>query len=64
MCLLLFVFALLVCNAAAGLASRLARSLAFAASALLSAFAKVAGLECFNSLHIDPAFVNLICIHH
>ena len=45
------VFALLVSNTAAGLASGLAGSLAFAASAILCAFAKVTGLNCFDTLH-------------
>jgi hypothetical protein len=40
----LLVFALLVSNAAAGLASRLAGSLALAATAVLCALAKVLGI--------------------
>ena len=47
----LFGFALLICNAAAGLASRLAGSLAFAATAVLCAVAKVARLDGFDMLH-------------
>ena len=43
--------ALLVCNAAAGLASRLAGGLAFAAAAVLSAVAEIAGLEGLDMLH-------------
>ena len=45
----LFAFTLLICNTAAGLASRLAGSLALAASALFSAFTKVL---CFDSLDV------------
>ena len=50
----LFAFlalALLICNTAAGLASRLARGLALAAAAVLRACAKVAGLKSLNVLH-------------
>ena len=43
--LALFVLAALICNAAAGLAGRLAGSLAFAASAVLGAAAEVSGAE-------------------
>ena len=43
------VLALLISYAAAGLASRLARGLAFAASAVLCAVAKV---SCFNGLNM------------
>ena len=49
----LLVFALLVCDAAAGLASRLAGSLALAASAVLCAVAQVTSLNGFNMLHCD-----------
>ena len=45
------VFAGLVCDTAAGLASGLAGSLAFAAAAVLCAFAKVAGFKSDNSFH-------------
>ena len=45
------VFALLVGNAAAGLAGRLAGSLAFAAAAILRALAQIAGLDGLNVLH-------------
>ena len=45
------LFALLVCNAAAGFAGRLAGSLALAASAVLCALAKVAGFKSNNMLH-------------
>ena len=49
--LLALVFALLVCNAAAGLASGLARSLAFAAAAVLCAFAQVTGFQSLDMFH-------------
>ena len=45
------VFALLVCYAAARFAGRLTRGLAFAAAAVLRAFAKVAGLYSFDMFH-------------
>ena len=55
--LVFLLFALLVCNTTAGLASRLARGLAFAAAAVLRACAKVAGLKSLNVLHgILPPF--------
>ena len=47
----LFLFAGLVGNATAGLAGRLARGLAFAATAVLGAFAQIAGSESFDSFH-------------
>jgi hypothetical protein len=49
--LFLFVFALLISDAAAGLASGLAGSLAFAASAVLCAVAEVACIYGFDVLH-------------
>ena len=45
------VFTLLICNAAAGLASRLAGSLAFAAAAVLSAFAQITGFDRLDVFH-------------
>ena len=48
---LLLVFALLISNTARGLASRLARGLALAASAVLCALAKVLCIKCLNTLH-------------
>ena len=45
------LFALLVGDAAAGLASGLARGLALAATAVLCAVAKVAGFNGLNMLH-------------
>jgi len=47
----LFALALLICNTAAGLASRLAGSLALAASAVLRALAKVLGFDSLDVLH-------------
>ena len=49
--LLALVFALLVSDAAAGLASGLAGSLAFAAAAILCAVAEVASFESLDMLH-------------
>ena len=49
--LLILVLALLVGDAAAGLASRLAGGLAFAAAAVLGALAQIAGLDGLNMLH-------------
>ena len=46
------LFALLVCNAAAGFAGRLAGSLALAAAAVLCALAKVAGLDGIYVFHL------------
>ena len=43
--------ALLVCNAARSFASRLARSLAFAAAAVLFAFVEIARFQSCNSFH-------------
>ena len=48
---LLCVLALLVSDAAACLASRLARGLAFAASAVLCAVAEVASFKSFDMFH-------------
>lgn len=51
----LFFFLLLaglIGNAAAGLASGLARSLAFAAAAILGTFAKITGLDGVYMLHM------------
>ena len=51
--------ALLVCDAAAGLASGLAGSLALAATAVLCAFAKVTSFKSFDMLHDNNLRVNL-----
>ena len=52
--LVLLVLALLVSNTARGLASRLAGSLALAASAVLCAVAKISGLDSLNVFHSTP----------
>ena len=49
--LLILVLALLVCDTAGCLASRLAGCLALAATAVLSALAKVTCLNCLDMLH-------------
>ena len=49
--LLAGILALLVCNAAAGLASGLAGSLALAATAVLGALAKIAGVDGLDMFH-------------
>ncbi len=46
--------ALLICNTAAGLASRLAGSLALAASAVLCALAKVLSFNGLDVFHSTP----------
>jgi hypothetical protein len=55
LCLQLLAFlgalALLIGNTAAGLASRLAGSLAFAAAAILRAVTQIAGLDCLDMFH-------------
>ena len=48
----LLALALLICNTAAGLASRLAGGLALAATAVLCALAKVLGVQSLNVFHI------------
>ena len=50
----LFAFALLICNTAAGLASRLAGSLALAASAVIRALAKILRFNSLDVLHNLP----------
>lgn len=58
---LLGVLALLVGDAAAGLASGLAGSLALAAAALLGALAQIAGLDGLDMTHgiLPPFFQNI-----
>ena len=56
---LLGALALLVCNAAAGLASRLAGGLALAATTVLSTVTKVTS---FNSLNVFHSFTSYIQI--
>ena len=53
------ILALLISDAAAGLASRLAGSLALAASAVLCAVAQVTSFDGFNMLHCDVLRYNL-----
>ena len=48
---LLLVFALLVSNAARGLASRLARGLALAAAAVCNGLSNVFCFDCLDSVH-------------
>ena len=48
---LLSVFTLLVCNAAAGLASRLTGCLAFTATAVLGTLTQITCLNCLDVLH-------------
>ena len=48
---LLSALALLVCNAAAGLAGRLAGGLAFAATTVLGAVAQIAGFNRLDMFH-------------
>ena len=50
------VLAFLVCNAAAGLASRLAGSLALAAATVLCALAQVTSFDGLDSLHCGFSF--------
>ena len=60
---LLGALALLVSDAAAGLASRLAGSLALAAATLLCALAQVAGLNGLDMLHDGITSIkNTVCI--
>ena len=54
--LLVLVFALLVCNTAGCLASRLAGCLAFAAAAVLYALCQVTCCKCLDSLHGNISF--------
>ena len=56
--LLLRILALLIGNAAAGLAGGLAGSLALAAATVLGALAEVAGLDGLNMLHDRITSVN------
>ena len=55
--LLFLVLALLIGDTAAGLASRLAGSLALTAATFFCAFAEVTGLDGLNSLHFYYPFV-------
>ena len=53
MFLLLGALALLISDAAAGLASGLARSLALAATAVLCAVARIASFDSFDMFHVS-----------
>ena len=59
---LLGALALLVCNTAAGLASRLAGGLALAAAAVLSAVAQVTGLDRSDMFHKFHLPFQIFCI--
>ena len=56
----LLALALLISDAAAGLASRLARGLAFAASAVLCAVAKVSGFNGLDVFHSNASIKYLL----
>ena len=59
----LCVFTLLVSNAAAGLAGRLTRGLAFAAAAVLGAVTQIAGfdsLDVFHGFTFHKRFIQLV----
>ena len=60
------VLALLISYAAAGLASRLAGSLALAAAAVLSAVAQILGLQSLDVLHkeVPPNCLILLIVSH
>ena len=60
---LLAVLALLIGDAAAGLAGGLAGSLAFAATAVLGACTEIFGLDGLDTLHVD-ASITLNLIHY
>ena len=49
--LLILILALLICNAARGLASRLAGGLALAAATVLNSLCNILGFNSINSLH-------------
>ena len=57
-----FVLAALICDAAAGLACRLAGCLALAASAVLSAAAEVSGAESIDVLSFHFIILQLILL--
>ena len=56
----LFLLALLVCNTAGSLASRLAGSLALAAAAGNGALNEISGFDGLNSLHNESSILNKI----
>ena len=57
---LAIVFALLVSNAARSFASRLARCLAFATTAVFCALNKISCFDCFDSFHIQNSNLKII----
>jgi hypothetical protein len=59
--ILLFAFALLIGNAAAGFASRLAGSLALTAAAVLCAFAQILSIQRLNTSHFGNPQSFIIC---
>ncbi len=59
--LLFLVFALLIRNTARSLASRLARGLALAATAVLCGLAKILSIKCLNTLHSIYPPINIDC---
>ena len=62
--LLAGALALLISDAAAGLASRLAGSLAFAAATVLCALAKVLCVDCLNMLHGETSNTHFYKFYH
>ena len=58
--LLVLILALLVCNAARGLASRLAGGLALATATGLNALIHISGFDSLNSAHCNYSFKNCI----
>ncbi len=62
--LLLLVFALLICDTAACLASRLAGSLAFSATAVLCALAEVLCFKCLDTLHSSFLLENFYSMYY
>ena len=54
--LLVVVLALLISNAAGGLACGLARGLALAAAAVLNGACNISGLDSLNSVHLKISF--------
>ena len=61
---LLLALALLVCDTAAGLASRLARGLALATATVLSGLAKILGFNSLNTLHSIYPPINIDLLLH
>ena len=61
---LLLVFALLISNTAAGLAGRLAGSLALTAAAVLGALTQVAGLDSLDMFHDNNLHIWKTCSYY